>query len=67
MKALVWRSLAHQFVLPLLGVFEGESQLFLASPRTLMVNGTLTEWRKKWKPDVIEMHMMVRLSASPDS
>ena len=28
-----------------------------------MINGTLTEWRKNWKPDVIEIHRMVRLSA----
>jgi hypothetical protein len=49
-EGLAWRSLKHHFILPLLGVFEEQSQLILVSP--LMINGTLTQWRKKQKVKV---------------
>ena len=58
-EALAWRSLAHRFILPLLGVFEENSDLFLVSP--FMPNGTLAQWRSKQKPDVTEIHRLVRL------
>ncbi len=44
-EAVAWRSLEHRFILPLLGVFEEKSQQFLVSP--FMINGTLTQWRKR--------------------
>ena len=57
MQALEWN--AHHFVLPLLGIFEDNSHLFIVSP--LMVNGTITEWRRSQKPDpdVKEIHSLV--------
>ena len=61
-EALAWRSLSHKFILPLLGIFEEGSQLFLVSP--FMANGTLTEWRKKQDSGQIkidEIHRLVRL------
>ena len=59
MQALEWRSLAHHFVLPLLGIFEDHSHFFIVSP--LMMNGTVTEWRRSQKPDadVKEIHRLV--------
>ncbi|KAF8326438.1 kinase-like domain-containing protein [Amanita rubescens] len=48
-EAVAWRSLEHRFILPLLGVFKGKSQLFLVSP---LMNGTLTQWREKQKEKV---------------
>ncbi|KAF8313378.1 hypothetical protein F5887DRAFT_510951 [Amanita rubescens] len=42
---LAWRSLCHRYILPPLGIFEVKSRFFLVLP--LMINGTLTEWRKK--------------------
>ena len=43
----MWRSLNHKFVLPFLGIYESEptSQFFVVTP--FMMNGTLSEWRKK--------------------
>jgi hypothetical protein len=58
-EAITWRSLSHRFILPLLGIFEENSQLILVSP--FMENGTLTRWRSKQKRDVIEIHRLVRL------
>jgi len=43
-EALAWRSLSHRFIIPLLGIFEEKSLLFLVSP--FMTNGTLTKWRE---------------------
>ena len=67
-KALEWRSLAHHFVLPLLGIFNDNSHLFLVSP--LVTNGTVTEWRKDQKPksekDVEEIHRLVRFQRLPE-
>ena len=58
-EALAWRSLSHKFILPLLGIFEKRSQLFLVSP--FMDNGTLTDWRKKQGLNKIsEIHRVVR-------
>lgn len=59
-NVLTWRSLRHRYILPLLGIFEVKSRFFLVSP--LMINGTLTEWRKKQPvPDVAEIHNLVRI------
>jgi len=61
--ALGWRSLAHhERILPLLGIFEAESNLFLVSP--FMSNETLTlmKWRSKQgrDVDVTEIHRLMR-------
>ncbi|KAF8729825.1 hypothetical protein AX14_005990 [Amanita brunnescens Koide BX004] len=57
-EALAWRSLSHKFILPLLGIFEKRSQLFLVSP--FMDNGTLTDWRKEQGLDKIsEIHRLM--------
>ena len=57
---LAWRSLRHHYVLPLLGIYEVKSQFFLVLPP--MINGTLTEWRKKQPvPDVDDIHRLVRI------
>ncbi len=57
---LAWRYFCHRCILPLLGIFEVQSQSFLVLP--LMINGTLTEWRKKQpEPDVAEIHKLVRI------
>ena len=62
-EALAWKSLSHQFIIPLLGIFEERDQLFLVSP--FMANGTLTDWRNlKEKPGsnkIGEIHRLVRL------
>ena len=58
-EAITWRSLRHDFILPLLGIFEEKSQLALVSP--FMENGTLTQWRRDKKQDVVEIHRLVRL------
>ena len=56
-EALAWRSLAHRFIIPLLGIYEIEEKSmqmqYLVSP--LMENGTLTEWRKKPASDISEI------------
>ena len=57
-EALAWRSLTHRFILPLLGIFEKKSQLYLVSP--FMTNGTLTDWRKNQNPPVSEIRRLVR-------
>ncbi|KAF8326454.1 kinase-like domain-containing protein [Amanita rubescens] len=46
-EALIWRSLRHDFILPLLGIFKEQRVQFLVSP--LMPNGTLAEWRRTVK------------------
>ena len=58
-EALAWRSLSHRFILPLLGIYEDSSQLFLVSP--FMENGALNRWRKMRTPAVAEVHRVVRL------
>ena len=57
LEALQWRSLTHDFVLPLRGIFEENSYSFLVSPFT--IHGTITEWRKNQKPDVKEIQRLV--------
>ena len=57
-EAIAWRSFAHRHIIPLLGIFEEKSQLFLVSP--FMENGTLIQWRRKQERSVIEIHRMVR-------
>lgn len=57
LEVLKLQSLAHDFILPLLGIFEERSHLFLVSP--FMTNGTIAEWRKNRKPDVKEIHRLV--------
>ncbi|KAF8330498.1 kinase-like domain-containing protein [Amanita rubescens] len=60
-EALTWKSLSHHFILPLLGIFEEGSQLFLVSP--FMANGTLTGWRKTQQEPIKinEIHRVVGL------
>jgi hypothetical protein len=61
LEAVAWRSLSHHLILPLLGIYREESQLFLVSP--FMVNGTLTQWRGKRERGATEIHRMVRQPA----
>ncbi|KAF8331209.1 kinase-like domain-containing protein, partial [Amanita rubescens] len=57
-EVLVWRSLTHRFILPLLGTFKEQKMPFLVSP--LMPNGTLMEWRKNITPlPLAEIHRLV--------
>ncbi|KAF8331193.1 kinase-like domain-containing protein, partial [Amanita rubescens] len=56
-EALVWRSLSHRFILPLLGIFEDESELYLVSP--FMTNETLRQWRNKQTPTTADLHKMM--------
>jgi serine/threonine protein kinase len=58
-EALAWRSLSHRCILPLLGIYEEKSQLYLVSP--FMPNDTLNRWRKKHTPPVAEVDRLVRL------
>ena len=57
---LAWRSLAHDYIHDLLGLFEERSQLFLVSPLT--ASGTLTQWRKNLQASdsTTEIHKLVR-------
>jgi serine/threonine protein kinase len=57
-EAIAWRSLSHRFILPLLGIYTEESQLFLVSP--FMKDGTLTQWRREQERGVTEIHKLVR-------
>ncbi|KAF8351789.1 kinase-like domain-containing protein, partial [Amanita rubescens] len=57
-EAIAWRSLTHRFILPLWGIFEEKSQLYLVSP--LMTNGTLNHWQQKQKRDMLEVAEGVR-------
>ena len=58
-EALVWRSLTHRFILPLLGIFKEQKMQFLVSP--LMPNGNLMEWRRTIRPlSLAEIHRLVR-------
>lgn len=57
-EALAMASFAHQYILPLLGVFEDRSAMFLVLP--FMPNGTLSEWRNGKHPSVAEIHRRVR-------
>ncbi|KAF8331206.1 kinase-like domain-containing protein, partial [Amanita rubescens] len=57
-EALVWRSLRHDFILPLLGIFVERKMHFLVSP--LLPNGTLMEWRRNIKPlSLAEVHRLI--------
>jgi len=57
-EALAWRSLTHDFILPLLGIFEDHMQLYLVSP--YMTNGTLTDWRRRnQEPKIHEIHRLM--------
>ena len=58
-EAILWSSLSHRFILPLLGIHEEESTLFLVSP--WMTKGTLRQWRKNQSSPVVdEIHRLVR-------
>lgn len=57
-EALTWRSISHPFILPFLGIYKDKSTLHLVSP--FMMNGTLTRWRQTQRPDVVEIHRVVR-------
>ncbi|KAF8325734.1 kinase-like domain-containing protein [Amanita rubescens] len=60
-EALMWHSLTHKFVLPLLGIYEGEDgrapQAFLVSP--YMENGTLAQWRRDSLPPIAEIEKRI--------
>ncbi len=58
----MWRSLNHERVLPLLGIFEdvSASRAFLVSPYTK--NGTLSQARQKIGPLISEIQRLVRVS-----
>ena len=59
-EALAWQSLSHPYILPLLGIFQDKSQLFLVSP--YMENRTLSHWRAMNNPpDLSEIHRLVKL------
>ena len=58
-EALVWRSLRHLFILPLLGIFKDQRAQYIVLP--LMPNGTLMDWRRKVMPlSLAEIHRLVR-------
>ena len=58
-EALAWRSLSHQFILPLLGIYKEGPQLFLVSP--FMTNGALRDWRRQHAPvHIDEIQRLVR-------
>jgi serine/threonine protein kinase len=57
-EALVWRSLSHPFIMPLLGINEEQSLYFLVSP--YMENGTLADWRNNANPSPTEIERRVR-------
>ncbi len=59
----MWRSLHHKFVLPFLGIYENEAagHIFLVSP--YMTNGTLSQWRKKQTPSLLDIEKRVRFSS----
>ena len=59
-EALAWRSLSHQFILPLMGIYEEGLQLFLVSP--FMMNGALHDWRRRHAP--VRIHEIQRLVRS---
>ncbi|KAF8328317.1 kinase-like domain-containing protein [Amanita rubescens] len=56
-EALTWWSMSHRFILPLLGIYEEKSCLFLVSP--FMTNGTLAQWRRDQIPNVAEIHRLM--------
>ncbi|KAF8737311.1 hypothetical protein AX14_013087 [Amanita brunnescens Koide BX004] len=56
-EALVWRSISHRFILPLLGIYEEKSFKCLVSP--FMSNGTLSQWRTEKRPDIVEIHRVM--------
>ncbi|KAF8643921.1 hypothetical protein AX14_009531, partial [Amanita brunnescens Koide BX004] len=56
-EVLAWRSLSHQYILPLLGIFERKSKTFLVSP--YMENGTLAGWRTNRKPSAKDIRQRV--------
>ncbi|KAF8695227.1 hypothetical protein AX14_001856, partial [Amanita brunnescens Koide BX004] len=56
-EVLVWRSLSHPYILPLLGIFERESQIFLVSP--YMENGTLAGWRRYRQQSIKDIRQRV--------
>jgi len=57
-EALVWRSLSHPYIMPLLGIYEEQSLYFLVSP--YMENGTLADWRNNRYPSTTDIEMRVR-------
>ncbi|SRR6266550_8605274 len=48
----MWATLQHEFVLPFLGIYKQQEEMFLISP--YMENGTLAQWRKNANPSVNE-------------
>ena len=55
----MWAILKHEFVLPFLGIYEQQEEIFFVSPH--MVNRTLAYWRKDAKPPVTQIWERVRL------
>jgi len=59
-EALTWRTLSHDYVLPLLGIYQaGPGAVCLVSP--FMENGTLHDWRHDKSPGVPEIEIRVSL------
>ena len=58
LEVLARRSLAHFFVLPLLGIFVDKTQPFFVSP---YMENTLTLWRRTHTPVVSDIHRLVRV------
>ncbi|KAF8351893.1 kinase-like domain-containing protein, partial [Amanita rubescens] len=57
-EALVWRSLSHPYIMPLLGIYEEQSLYFLVSP--YMENGTLADWRNNQNPSTTDIERRIR-------
>ena len=56
----MWRTLSHQYVLPLLGIFYLTRPLSFCFVSPYMRNGTLCQWRSR-DPPLDEIHKRVRL------
>ena len=57
-RALVWGSLSHENVLPLLGIYEGKYLHFVTPD---MEHGTLSQWRQSANPSGLEIRDRVCL------
>jgi hypothetical protein len=57
-RALVWGTLSHENVLPLLGIYEAKSFLFVTP---YMEYGTLRQWRREVNRSGMEIRDRVSL------
>ena len=65
--ALVWGSLSHENILPLLGIYDATangqgSGFFVVTP--YMEHGTLREWRREVNPPGVKIRDRVSLISS---